>query len=71
MVANPSTNVQLMSWIVLNTDQKRDSVTSDLVPATEGLSHIVTKDYDSIDARCYNYQKRVIARDRLTTKRIQ
>ena len=71
MVANTPTIVQLMTWIGLSPDYKRDSVTSDFMSATEGLAHLVTEDADVIDYGQHNYQKRVIARERFTMTRIQ
>ena len=71
MVVNPPTIVQLLTWIGLNTDQKRDSVTSEFVYAPEGLAHLMTEDTDEIDSVCHKYQKRVIARERFNMTRVQ
>ena len=39
--------------------------------APEGLSHLVTKDTDGIDARRHKYQTREIVKERFTMTRIQ
>ena len=62
MVATPPTTIQLLTWIGLNTEQKRNSIISDFMSAPEGLSHLITKDDDRIDYGCHKYHKRVIAR---------
>ena len=66
MVANTPKIVQILTWIGLNNNQKRNSVTSDVVSYTEVLSHIVTEDADGIGAICHNYQKRDITRESFT-----
>ena len=57
MVANLPTTVQLLNWIVLNTNHNRDIVTSNFMPALEGLTHLVTKYDDVIDGGFHNYQR--------------
>ena len=47
--------MQLITWIGLNIDQNRDSVTYDFLSAVEGLAHLVTKDTDGIDYGCHKY----------------
>ena len=54
--------MQLLTWICLNTDKKKDSDTSDFISAPEGLVYIVTKDDDGIDSGWHNYQRRRIVR---------
>ena len=71
MVANQPTIVQLLNCIGLNTHKKRYSVTSDLMSAPEGLSHLVTKNADVINAGCHSFQKREIVRDRFIMTIIQ
>ena len=50
MVANPPTTVKFPTLIGFNTNQNTGSVTSDFMSAPEGLSHLVTKYADGIDA---------------------
>ena len=49
MVANPPTTVLFMTWIGLNNNKKRYSVTYDFISAPEVLAHIVNKYADGID----------------------
>ena len=63
--------MQLLTWVGLNTNQKRNSLTSKFMSAPEGLAHLVTEDADDIDAGCHNYQKGVIVRERFALTRIQ
>ena len=60
MVVNPPTIVQLLAWIGLNADHKRNSVTSDFLSAPESLAHLVTEYDDDIYSVCHTYQKRLV-----------
>ena len=71
MIVNSHIIVYLMTWMGLNINKKKDSVASDFIYSPEGLTHLVTKDADGIDAKFHNYQNRVIARESFTVERIQ
>ena len=71
MVATPPTTIQLLTWIGLNTEQKRNSIISDFMSAPEVLEHLHIEDAYGINVGFHNHHKRVIARERFTMMRIQ
>ena len=60
---------QILTWIGLDTDRKRDGVTADLLDP-EGLVHLKNENADGIIAACTSYSKRAPA-VRFSLSRVQ
>ena len=71
MAAPEITIAQLLTWIGLDSDVKRDGVTNDMMDEPEGLGHLIHESSQKIVHACSAFTKRFPTDTRFSVTRIQ